>query len=349
MIEGLKQAILAAALAAATSSANAAVSATSWTVVDLGTLGGPGSYGAAVSDTGYVVGCADTPGGPAHAFLYDGRMHDLGTGGGDPNGSSCALAVNDRGVAAGRSSAGDLVVWSGSSVTPIGTKGTVGGINDSNIVVGSASANGATRPFIYANGKLATIGGDATGEATAVNLRGQVVGTLSGRAFLYEDGVVRDLGTLGGFSSAKGLDDFGRVVGMSTDANGTPYPFLWANGAMQAIPGPSGSGAIDIDDAGLVIGSAEGTYGYFLDNGTYTRLDNLPAVVQKGWRHLEPAGVNNRGWIVGTATDGSGNLRAFLLMPSRRATTTAVEFGRSEGAPEVAALARLTRTSASLP
>ena len=325
MVEGLKQAIFAAALAAFAGSSTAAVDRPSWTLVDVGTLGGAGSYGAAVSDAGHVVGCADTAAGTAHAFLYDGQMHDLGTGVGDPNGSSCALAVNSRGVAAGRSSSGDLVVWSGSGVTQIGVKGTVGGINDSGMVVGSAAANGTTRAFLYSGGTLTMIGGDATGEAAAVNVRGEVAGTLSGRAFLYQDGAVSDLGTLGGFSSAKGLDDAGRVVGMSTDANGTPYPFLWSNGAMRAMPGPSGSGAIDIDDSGLVIGSAEGTYGYFLDGGTYTRLDTLPAVVEKGWRHLEPTGVNNRGWIVGTATDSSGNLRAFLLVPSRRVTTTAVE------------------------
>jgi probable HAF family extracellular repeat protein len=323
-MQGIKQAFIAAALAAITGSSYAAVSTPAWSLVDIGTLGGAGSYGAAVSDMGFVVGCADTPSGSAHAFLYDGQMHDLGTGGGDASGSSCALAVNDHGVAAGRSSSGDLVVWSGSSVTRIGVQGTVGGINDSGTVVGAANIGGLTRPFVYEGGKVTMLG--ASGEATAINLRGQVVGTLSGRAFLYESGAVRDLGTLGGFSSAKGLDDFGRVVGMSTDANGTPYPFLWANGTMQAMAGPSGSGAIDIDDAGFVIGSAEGTHGYFLESGTYTRLDSLPAVAAKGWRHLEPTAVNNRGWIVGTATDSNGNLRAFLLVPSHRATTTAVEF-----------------------
>lgn len=325
MIEAVKQGLAAAALAMAAAGAHAAVSGPSWTLVDIGTLGGPGSYGAAVSDTGYVVGCADLRSGVAHAFLYDGQMHDLGTGGGDSGGSSCALAVNDGGVAAGRSSSGDLVVWSGTSVTPIGARGTVGGINNSNVVVGATGDAGATHAFLYSNGALALIGGEATGEATAVNAHGQVVGTLSGRAFLYDGGALQDLGTLGGFSSAKGLDDAGRVVGMSTDVYGTPYPFLWSRGSMQAMPGPGGSGAIDIDDSGLVVGSAEGTYGYFLDGGMYTRLDTLPAVVAKGWRHLEPTGVNNNGWIVGTATDDAGNLRAFLLIPSRRASSTAVE------------------------
>jgi probable HAF family extracellular repeat protein len=76
-----------------------------FTLVDLGTLGGSGSYGAAVTNGGIVVGCADTASGETHAFIYQaGTMRDLGGG--------CALAVNDSGVAAGRSAAGDLVVWS---------------------------------------------------------------------------------------------------------------------------------------------------------------------------------------------------------------------------------------------
>lgn len=296
--------------------AQAAVSASSWTVVDIGTLGGPGSYGAAVSDSGFVVGCADLPSGVSHAFVYDGAMHDLGTGGGDPNGNSCALAVNDRGVAAGRSSSGDLVMWSGSAVTMLGVKGTIGAINDAGIVVGACGPVGAGQAFLYSNGAVTLLGdAAAVSEANAINARGQVVGTIAGRAFLYEGASLQDLGTLGGFASAKGIDDAGAVVGMSTDANGTPHPFLWSDGAMTVMAGPSDSGAIDIDNAGAVIGSAEGTHGYFLDGGTYTRLDSIPAVAAKGWRHLEPTGINNRGWIVGTATDSSGNLRAFLLVP----------------------------------
>jgi probable HAF family extracellular repeat protein len=311
--------------------ANAAVNAQSWTLVDIGTLGGPGSYGAAVSDSGFVVGCADLASGVSHAFLYDGAMHDLGPGGGDPNGNSCALAVNDRGVAAGRSSSGDLVMWSGSSVTALGVKGTVGAINDSNTIVGAAGAVGAGQAFIYSSGAMTMLGDSATtSEAKAINARGQVAGTLGGRAFLYTAGAMQDLGSLGGFSSAKGIDDAGHVVGMSTDANGTPYPFLWANGSMSVMAGPSGSGAIDIDDSGEVIGSAEGTYGYFLDNGTYLRLDSIPAVAARGWRHLEPTGINNRGWIVGSATDSSGNLRAFLLVPGGRGNMESVQFDMTQ-------------------
>src|SRR5215216_1335380 len=67
---------------AAVSVAGASASAgTHWTLVDVGTLGGPGSYGTAISDSGLVVGCSDVMPGGVHAFIYrDGVMQDLGTG-----------------------------------------------------------------------------------------------------------------------------------------------------------------------------------------------------------------------------------------------------------------------------
>src|SRR5258707_9434329 len=84
------------AVAVAANLTGAAVPAAGWTLVDVGTLGGPGSYGAAISNTGFVAGCADLPSGGAHAFVYDGRtLHDLDAGSTAAGGSSCALAVND--------------------------------------------------------------------------------------------------------------------------------------------------------------------------------------------------------------------------------------------------------------
>jgi probable HAF family extracellular repeat protein len=38
-------------------------------------------------------------------------------------------------------------------------------------------------------------------------------------------------------------------------------------------------------------------------------------VASRGWHHLEPTAINERGWIVGTAQDADGDSRAFLLVP----------------------------------
>jgi probable HAF family extracellular repeat protein len=308
--------------------ATSAWAARDWALVDIGTLGGPGSYGAAVSNSGVVVGCSDTASGGTHAFIYrDGEMQDLGTGTDSPAGDSCALAVNDAGAAAGRSATGELVIWNHRSITRLGVSGSVGDINNAGVVVGSYVEGSGNRAFVFAHGVLTNLGTlddrdpYASSAATSINGRNQIVGTSNGHAFLHEGGSMRDLGTLGGRSSAaRGINAKGEIVGMSSDEFGVPTPFIY-DGAMQALPAPSYSAAIAINNRGQIVGSAEGTYGYLIENGEVTRLDRLPAVVSKGWRHLEPTGINNRGWIVGTAQTPEGDLRAFLLVPQNEAAS----------------------------
>jgi probable HAF family extracellular repeat protein len=148
-----------------------------------------------------------------------------------------------------------------------------------------------------------------------VNARDEVVGSANGRAFLYTGGALRDLGTLGGNNSvAKGINDRGQIVGFSANAYGQPSPFIY-EGAMRELPGGSYSEAIGINNRVQVIGSGEGRYGYLIANGKAIALDTLPSVRSQGWHHLEPKGINDHGWIVGTALNAEGDTRAFLLVP----------------------------------
>lgn len=311
--------VLLALVTVASASAHAAQD---WTLIDIGTLGGPGSYGAAVTNSGIVVGCSDTATRGTHAFVYQsGTIRDLGTGTESLSGNSCALAVNGDGVIAGRSSTGELVIWKEGAVTRLGVKGNIGGINDAGVVVGTYADGATNRAFMLRNGVLTDLGANASdpngdSSANAINARNQVVGTSNGRAFLYEAGSMRDLGTLGGNGSiAKGINSRGDIVGMSTDEFGSPTPFIY-HGTMHALPGTSYSAAIAINNRGQTIGSGEGIYGFLIEGEKVTRLDRLPAVVALGWRRLEPTGINERGWIVGTAVNPEGNLRAFLLVPA---------------------------------
>ena len=84
---------------------------------------------------------------------------------------------------------------------------------------------------------------------------------------------------------------------------------------MRELPGGGYASAIDINDRLQVVASAEGRHGYLAIDGVVTLLDSLPAVRARGWRNLEPTGINDQGWVVGTGVDADGNFRAFLLVP----------------------------------
>jgi probable HAF family extracellular repeat protein len=114
--------------------------------------------------------------------------------------------------------------------------------------------------------------------ASGINDAGQIIGE-SGRnfdggsqshAFLYDDGSMIDLGTLGGLSSyAEGINSVGQVVGYSNYSSGGTGAFLYENGKMMDLNGliSPGSGwtlqgATGINDSGWIIGV--GNYGGFL-------------------------------------------------------------------------------------
>ena len=79
--------------------------AAQYTVTDLGTLGGPGSFACGINDSGQVAGYSFTSSGYiSHAFLYsNGTMADLGTLGGSASGWTLeyANAINDSGQIVG--------------------------------------------------------------------------------------------------------------------------------------------------------------------------------------------------------------------------------------------------------
>ena len=177
-----------------------------------------------------------------------------------------------------------------------------------NIVVGD-QRSGCGTSTSYSIIDLGTLGptsasGDAPqSNAFAVNARGQVVGASAlptgAHPFLWENGAMRDLGTLGGmFASAAHINDRGQVVGSSSTTPGYPgYPqraFLWQDGVMQELPTLRGgnSSATRINEAGQILGRSDGE-GVLWDNG---------AIVPLGF---DARALNDRGQVIGDLKTGS--------------------------------------------
>lgn len=292
---------------------------TNGTMTDLGALytspsGLSFSAGSGINDAGDVAGSTwvnSTE--PPHAFVYsNGVMTDLGTGYGTGSRSN-ATDLNDSGLVVGVHGASQqspkrAAVWQNGVIQDIGTLG------------GSSSAPYSTES-----------------EANAVNDAGYVVGAAlptSGiplHAFIWFNGVMSDLGTLGGNGEATrayGINNANQIVGASPNAAGQVHAFRWTNGVMLDLGTLGGSSSIgnDINANGEVVGislvAGNGAYRPFIwRNGQLNDLNALTDNLPSGVTLYNATGINDDGVIVGntctTACD-IGNYRsyhAYMLVP----------------------------------
>jgi probable HAF family extracellular repeat protein len=358
--------------------------------IDLGTLGGPHSYGSPngpgsrlLNSAGVVASSADTTAQDplaaifcyvpdclvAHAFRWShGVMTDLGAV--DDRYSSAAGSINDRGWSTGQSETGAIdpafnfplfhtVLWKGRTMVDIGTLpgGTTSigiSVNNAGQVVAFGNNDipdpfaifpSATqmRTFVWQDGQvqdIGTLGGpDAAPGPGCDNQRpGVIVGAsyvsftpnpASGiptlDPFLWDNGKMTDLGTLGGtFGFAQCANNRRQVIGLSslaespiacTDGRLTGcHAFLWKDGQMQdlgTLGGPN-SEAQWINESGLIAGSAD-----FPRPSPEVNLHD--AVIWKNGKIKDLGtvdgdacsrayGLNSRGQVVG----GSSSCHAFL-------------------------------------
>ena len=154
-----------------------------------------------------------------------------------------------------------------------------------------AAQESGSIPNQYSVIDLGTLGGSASNGFGGVNSRGWVTGdaNLAGdqteHAFLWRDGVMTDVGTLGGLNSSVALpvkNDSGFVMGTAQTSTFDPLGEFWGaaffctnvncqgwqnlelglrwqNGVMTALPslGGNNSAAFGINDGGQVVGIAE--------------------------------------------------------------------------------------------
>jgi probable HAF family extracellular repeat protein len=263
------------------------------TPVDLGTLGGSTSSGAAINVSDVtIVGAANLSGDAnAHAFkqVYGGSLQDLGTLPlTNPPGNSSAAAASLANSVVGTSDiditdpdSGDVnryqhpFYYSGSTMQDVGTLGgSLAYANGIRIlaVVGSSLISGdtATHAFIYRVNTstmtdLGTLEGGLNSYALAINLTGVVAGASDSgdgttHAVTWTGGTIRDLGNFNGgpFAQANAINDFGIPVGYGYLSDGMTA-HAWVGNNMQdigALPYGSYAQANAINDYGIVVGSS---------------------------------------------------------------------------------------------
>jgi probable HAF family extracellular repeat protein len=231
---------------------------------------------------------------PAYSALY--TITDLGSLGGTNFGSR-GIAINNGGQVTG---------WTYTADRQVRAFVTVNGVMTA---LGTLGGNG---------GELPDYGSSDAGYG--INVVGQVTGksyTADGQyhAFITVNGLMTDLGTLGGINSyGSGINDSGQVAGTSKTAEGVEHAFVTVNGAITDLGtlGGSYSWAYDINASGQVTGRAETAKGeshaFMTVNGSMIDLGTLGGLSSTG------TAINASGQVAGYAVLGDGWNHAFVTV-----------------------------------
>lgn len=235
-----------------------------------------------------------------------------------------ASAVNDSGTVIGNYAqsgtlASQALVWSGPAfaeaalpglrcdyctrisiaANAINDQGEVAGSSNSSIFSNGQYVSGGVYAVAWTSGVITTLGSlQASGYSAAygINVDGEIVGSsrvgasagAPSHAFLFRQGAMLDLGTLGGDtdSSAASINDAEQIVGQSenTTVSDTSRAFLYQNGKMY-----------DLNSLILPTDPLAGS----------VTLEDAVSISSNGWIAVNGTDANDPGWQ-----------RAFLLVPA---------------------------------
>jgi probable HAF family extracellular repeat protein len=305
-----------------------------YSFTSLGASGGTDSSANAINNAGVVAGWARTAAGQAHATVWDGpKATDLGTLGGD---FSIAHDINDAGQVVGEAYRADTfsrhaTIWNGTKATELGAlegvQSSAKAINNAGQVAGWAEVVGGENHAALWNGaQVKDLGERYQGDTSAedINEAGQVVGNMFATGILWTGSNSTQLGLQGAsFTGANAINESGQIVGSYTylgnDDEGFPQ-FDYGAAKWNGTAGvylDAGGDALAINDAGVSVGSLNG-HAVLWNDTTPIDLNSLvdKSKVPLGWMLTNATDINNKGWIVGEATElSTGLTHAFVLSP----------------------------------
>jgi len=151
-------------------------------------------------------------------------------------------------------------------------------------------------------------------------------------AFVWQNGVFTDLGTMGGENShANAINAAGVIVGSSAAVGDIELPVKWENGQVTDLGtfGGATGVAYGINVNGVIVGTADHPTGQFIrftgftwQNGVMTDLGVLPG---GDWSVAQ--GINKNGDIVGQGSSSIGAIRALRWHNGRIADLGNLEGG----------------------
>jgi probable HAF family extracellular repeat protein len=329
----------------------ATASATTYTLTDLGTLGGSTSYAEAVNDYGVVAGASNNNGSSKiFGAIYTGGGW-LNIGSGFSSAGGYANGINDNGLVSGwkpgASAATFVYNTNTSTYTNIGTQpGVCNGaarvlcgcnsyytgidssylnsINSSGEIVGEyLTSAGNLNGYIWNGSSTTNVPSPGTMSMTGINNSGVAVGNYQAGSnpiptgFYYSGGTALTSITDMAYPEAINGND---VVGADQEAPGVIEAAVYTLGNSSAtylgfLPGDSFSVAYSASSSGTVVGAGT-TDAFVYSNGVMTDLNTL---VQGGlgpFSELNFAyGISPNGeYIVGDGTIAStGYTHGFLL------------------------------------
>jgi uncharacterized membrane protein len=314
-------------------------------VVTLGTLGGNSGLAQAINNAAVIAGEASNAEGRRRAFVWteSAGMRDLL--GSEHEQSNWARDINGRGEIAGVEATGfvydlatDQVAWLPALPAHISTQAIA--INADGVVVGRSYGQSPDTDWRTVVWNPGATGGysepfdlecPAMQLYTAINSHGDIVANEcrghSSPPYLwtrnadgYDNPVA--LGTLGGPGSthATGIDDRGRVSGWSTAPGGARRAVLWQP-SDYAAPIDLGDAALVVamNNQNVIVGEISTRKGRTAVRWTVDDAGSLMAVQQlaapDNYASSAAYGINDEGWIVGSAWNKNGGRVAVLWRP----------------------------------